>query len=321
MRRLDRRARPRPGQIQGTGAGGRITRNDVLRCIDAGRRGRRRGAGRHRAAPAPAQPAAPASRAAPRPRPGAGAREPVARAGERDTSVPLTNIRRRTGRAHGPLEGDVGPRATPRSRSTTRASSGCAAAHRGAWKAEEGFSLTYLPFITRAVVDAIREFPEVNATVGDDELIVHNYVNLGIAVDLDFKGLMVPVIHDADAKRLRAIAREISDLAGRARAKKLRPTRSRRHVHDHQPRPVRHVHHVADHQPAAGRDPLDRRREAAARWSSTCPTAARRIAIHSVGNLALAWDHRAFDGAYAVGVPRPGARRSSRPATGPQELA
>ncbi len=77
-------------------------------------------------------------------------------------------------------------------------------AERDTWKAEEGFGLTYLPFISRAVIDAIREFPEVNSTMGDNELIVHNYVNLGIAVDLDFKGLMVPVIHDADAKRMRA---------------------------------------------------------------------------------------------------------------------
>ena len=53
--------------------------------------------------------------------------------------------------------------------------------------------------------------------------MVHNYLNLGIAVDLDFKGLMVPVVRDADSKRMRAIAREISDLAGRARSKKLTP--------------------------------------------------------------------------------------------------
>ena len=91
------------------------------------------------------------------------------------------------------------------------------------------------------MVDAIREYPEVNASFGENELIVHNYVNLGIAVDLDFKGLMVPVIHDADGKRLRALAREISDLARRARSKQARPRRHRRrHVHHHQPGPVRH---------------------------------------------------------------------------------
>ena len=82
----------------------------------------------------------------------------------------------------------------------------------------------------------------MNATVGDGELVVHNYVNLGIAVDLNFEGLLVPVIHDADDKRLRAIAREVTDLASRARTKKLVGRRHhRRHVHDHQPRLVRHA--------------------------------------------------------------------------------
>src|SRR5690606_25237793 len=90
-------------------------------------------------------------------------------------------------------------------------------------KAAEGFSLTYLPFISRAVIDAIGEYPEVNSSLSGDEMIVHNYIGLGIAVDMDFKGLMVPVVHDADGKRLRAIAREISDLAARTRQKKLSP--------------------------------------------------------------------------------------------------
>ena len=112
-------------------------------------------------------------------------------------------------------------------------------AQKDRWRAEEGFGLTYLPFVSRAVVDAIREFPEVNATLGETELIVHNYVNLGIAVDLDYKGLIVPVIHDADGKRLRAHrprgqrpgrsgpaqeARRRRDLAG---ARSPSPTRGR----------------------------------------------------------------------------------------------
>ena len=61
----------------------------------------------------------------------------------------------------------------------------------------------------------------MNATVGEGELIVHNYINIGVAVDLNYEGLIVPVIHDAQDKRLRAIAREMSDLANRARTKKL----------------------------------------------------------------------------------------------------
>ena len=72
------------------------------------------------------------------------------------------------------------------------------------WKATEGFSLTYLPFISRAVIDALAEFPHLNASVGDDELVVHDYVDLGIAVDLDYEGLLAPVIRDAETKRLRA---------------------------------------------------------------------------------------------------------------------
>ena len=71
------------------------------------------------------------------------------------------------------------------------------------------------------MVDALADFPNVNSSVGDDALIVHHDLNIGIAVDLDFEGLLVPVIHQADGKRLRALAREISGLAAKARAKRL----------------------------------------------------------------------------------------------------
>ena len=86
------------------------------------------------------------------------------------------------------------------------------------WKADEGFSLTYLPFISRAVVDALDEFPHLNASVGDGELIVHGYVDLGIAVDLDYEGLIVPVIRGAESKRLgRSPGRSTTSPGGRAR--------------------------------------------------------------------------------------------------------
>jgi len=95
--------------------------------------------------------------------------------------------------------------------------------NRASWRTAEGFSLTYLPFVARAVVDAIRVWPRMNATVGDDELIMHRAVNLGIAVDLAYQGLVVPVVRDADGLRMRGIARRIDDLARRARAKQLSP--------------------------------------------------------------------------------------------------
>ena len=98
---------------------------------------------------------------------------------------------------------------------------------RGEWRtqfrAEEGFSLTYLPFVARAVVDALREFPQLNASAGTDELVLHRRVGLGIAVDLDNQGLVVPVVPDAGSLRLRALARAIDDIARRARSKRLTP--------------------------------------------------------------------------------------------------
>ena len=113
-------------------------------------------------------------------------------------------------------------------------------AREGAVQGRGGLSLTYLPFISRALIDALAEFPHINASVGDGELIVHNDVNLGIAVDLDFEGLIVPVVHDAEDKRLRAIAREIGDLADRARRKKLTADDiTGGTVHHHQLGPVR----------------------------------------------------------------------------------
>jgi len=90
-------------------------------------------------------------------------------------------------------------------------------------RARGGARLTYLPFVVRAVIDALREFPECNATVAGSEVTRHEHVHLGIAVDLDHEELVVPVVHDADALRLRALADEIAAAARRARDGQLRP--------------------------------------------------------------------------------------------------
>jgi 2-oxoglutarate dehydrogenase E2 component (dihydrolipoamide succinyltransferase) len=91
------------------------------------------------------------------------------------------------------------------------------------WRAHEGFSLTYLPFVARAAIDALREFPSLNATVRDDATVLHRDVGLGVAVDLAHQGLVVPVVRSASSLRMRALARSIDDLATRARAKQLVP--------------------------------------------------------------------------------------------------
>jgi len=85
----------------------------------------------------------------------------------------------------------------------------------------EGYKLTYMPFICEAVVKALGDFPLVNASIDGTNILVKNFINLGIAVAMDQGGLIVPVIKNADSKNLTGIAREINDLAKRARIKKL----------------------------------------------------------------------------------------------------
>jgi len=170
-----------------------------------------------------------------------------------------------------------------------------------AFKSAEGFSLTYLPFIARAIVDGLSEFPHLNASVGSDELVVHNYVDLGIAVDLDFEGLLAPVIRNAETKRLKALAREISDLANRARARKLSPDEIQGGTftisNNGSAGSVLTMPIINQPQVAIISTDAIVRRPVVARTSD----GAEAIAIHPVGNLAMSWDHRAFDGAYAAG--------------------
>jgi len=169
-----------------------------------------------------------------------------------------------------------------------------------AWKAEEGFSLTYLPFITRAVVDALHEFPNLNATVGANELIVHGAVNMAYAVDVNFEALLAPVVPGADGKRLRQIARDLHDVATRARSKQLSPDDLSGGTFTISNSGTFGTLLVAPiiNQPQVAilsTDGIKRRPVVV-----ELPDGSESIAIHSVGNLTLSWDHRAFDGAYAA---------------------
>lgn len=91
------------------------------------------------------------------------------------------------------------------------------------WKARAGFTLTYLPFVACAVADALARFPLLNASLDGDDLVLHARINIGIAVDVNFDGLVVPVVKNVAHKSLPRIAREINDLAQRARGGKLKP--------------------------------------------------------------------------------------------------
>ena len=271
-----------PSQIAGTGNGGRITRSDVEAYIAQNRTAANQTA---TAAPASAQPS-PATQSS-------------ARAEGRGTIVPLSNIRRITGE-HMVRSKQVSPHVLTAVEVDFEGVEQVRRAHRESFKAENGFSLTYLPFIARAVCDALHSYPHINATVGDGELVVHNYVNLAVAVDLDFQGLLAPVVVDADRKRLVPIAEEVADLSRRARAKKLNADEisggTFTITNPGQWGTMMQFPIINQPQVAILSTDGIRRRPVVV----TAEDGSEAIAIHSVGVLALAWDHRAFDGAYVA---------------------
>ena len=164
-----------------------------------------------------------------------------------------------------------------------------------------GFALTYLPFIARAFCDVVHDYPNVNASVDGETLVVHRDVNLGIAVDLDFKGLIAPVIRNADGKRLRLLAREVRDLATRAEVEAARPRRDRRAARSRSRTWVRSAPRRRSpiiNQPQVAIMATDGIRKGPVVVEG--PDGDDAIVVHHVGLLALTWDHRAFDGAYAA---------------------
>lgn len=199
--------------------------------------------------------------------------------------VPFNNVRRRAARA-----------LLASKRTAPHALAVVAADYTSIEKIRSEAGLTALPFIARAVIDTLHEFPMLNATVDDMSLVMHRVVNLGIAVDLEYQGLVVPVIHGSDGMRLRGLANAIREVAARARTKQLRPD------------------------DLAGGTFTITNPGAAGTWISfpvlNAPQAAilstdgvtKRVVVDTngalriapIGNLCLTFDHRALDGAYAA---------------------
>ncbi len=180
--------------ITGTGRDGRITREDVLAHVA------QRGA---------VQPAA-------------RTQEPAPYVVAGTETVPLNNIRKRTAE-HMTKSWTTVPHVLQVVEVDFFRVEQARRAIGAQWKSREGWSLTYLPFVAHAVVAALAKFPRLNASFNGDHLAVHKRINLGIAVDLNFEGLVVPVIKDAAGKSLAQLARAINDLGARARAGRLRP--------------------------------------------------------------------------------------------------
>lgn len=203
--------------IEGTGRSGRVTRRNVLEFIESGG-----------AAAAPAADSEPAAAPEPTARPEPAAPAPAARAPAAPPPaleakrIPFNRVRKLTA-DHMVKSKATSPHVLQAVEVDFSGVDRVRKAVRESFKAQRGYSLTYLPFIAHAVCAALREFPHANASVGDNELIVHGEVNLAIAIDLGADGLVAPVIRSADRMSLTQLAESINDLAARARSNRLKP--------------------------------------------------------------------------------------------------
>jgi 2-oxoglutarate dehydrogenase E2 component (dihydrolipoamide succinyltransferase) len=166
------------------------------------------------------------------------------------------------------------------------------------WKRREGYSLTYLPFIAKAVCSAIKDFPNINGHVKEERLVIFERVNLAVAIDLNFDGLVAPVIPNADLKAVTEIARSTHDLAERARADRLSPDEFANATYTISNNgsfgtlitaPIINQPQIA----ILSTDGITKRPIVIEKDGEDM------IAIRSVGILAQSFDHRAIDGSYS----------------------
>ncbi len=221
VRRLLREHELSAAQVVGTGGGGRITREDVLKLVEAIRTGTatapaaptRVAAG----APAPAVPQ-PLPRLAPAATATTGS-PVVFPDGADEVLVPMTRMRqgiaaqmtRALAAPHAYVHMEVDASALVRAREAAKRD----------YLAREGISLSYVPFVIKAAVEALRRFPTFNAHWSDAGLVAKRHINMGVAVAVD-DGLLVPVVRDVDQLSISGLNRAISDVAARARAGRLR---------------------------------------------------------------------------------------------------
>ena len=265
-------------QVQGTGTGGRITKKDILAFVESG-------------AQRPELRAVPEPAAEPQAQPPTPARAE----GEREEVVTISHIRKRiaenmaavlntTARAWNLVEVNMENIVRLRARAKDR------------FKEQEGISLTYMPFVARAVCEALLAHPDVNAHLDLEAgtATYRRYVNLGIAVSYE-AGLIVPVVRGADEMNLVGLARAINDVATRARSKKLKPDE----VHGGtftitNPGPFGSIMSVPIMNPGETAilafDAIEKR-----------PVVVDdAIAIRHMVYLSMSWDHRMIDGAVAA---------------------
>jgi pyruvate dehydrogenase E2 component (dihydrolipoamide acetyltransferase) len=227
VRRMAREYNIDLAQVRGTGAGGRITKQDIETYLaQRGAAAPQPGAPPRPAAPppqAPPQPTAAAQRPAmpfpPSPAPSVPSLPPATQAKSR--VEPMSTMRMRIAE-HMLLSRRTSAHVTTVHKVDMTKVARMRDRHKADFQTRYGMSLTYLPFVTRAAVEALRTFPLLNASVEGNNIIHHNEINIGIAVALE-NGLIVPVIRNADEKNVLGLQRAIVDLATRARSRQLKP--------------------------------------------------------------------------------------------------
>jgi pyruvate dehydrogenase E2 component (dihydrolipoamide acetyltransferase) len=211
-------------QVPGTGAGGRVSKQDILGAVESGTGSApRAGASTPSAPPQHSRPSAPPPATG-----GASASAVLENAVPREKMYfghyevqPMSVMRQRIAE-HMVLSKHVSPHVYSVDEVNVTGIAALRAKMKGKFEEASGTKLTFMPFFVRAAVEALRAFPTVNSSVDGTNIILHKECNIGIAVALDW-GLIVPVIKNAEEKNFLGIARSMNDLAERARAKKLKP--------------------------------------------------------------------------------------------------
>jgi 2-oxoglutarate dehydrogenase E2 component (dihydrolipoamide succinyltransferase) len=167
------------------------------------------------------------------------------------------------------------------------------------WKSDKGHSLSYLPYVARAVCKAIADFPRVNASVDGDALVLHRDINLAIAIDLNFEGLLAAVIRNAGDMSVSKLAEQFNDLVTRAKSNKLTPDDLQGGTYTlSNPGPFGTLFTAPIiNQPQVGILSMDAVKK---RPHVVESDAGDSIEIRPVGILAHSFDHRAIDGAYSA---------------------
>jgi 2-oxoglutarate dehydrogenase E2 component (dihydrolipoamide succinyltransferase) len=271
-------------QVKGTGAGGRITKQDVEAYAAQQPQA---------VAPPPApRPAAPAP-AAPPPAPAAPAALAPASAGQAKARIePLSTMRQKIAE-HMVMSKRTSPHVTTIHRVDMTKVARMRDRYKATFQANYGFSLTYLPFITRASVAALHQFPLLNASLDANTIIYHNEINIGIAVALE-NGLIVPVIRNADEKNIAGLQRSIVDLAARARSRQLKPDEIQGGTFS--------VTNFGSFGSMVGTPIINQPQVAILGVGTVDKTPVvidDAIAIRSICHLSLSFDHRLIDGALA----------------------